>query len=202
MTQASTVHPIAAPDLPVAPDNGYEPANGASANVLYEIVNGQRVEKPPMSTYSTRIAFILAKHVDNFAEAQKKGQAGVEYIFRLDEATNLQRRPDVGYVSFQRWPQDRPLPHTDPWPVVPELAVEVVSPTNPAEGVVEKIAEYFQAGVQLVWVVFPRRRQVYVYESPTRIRVLTETDELDGGTVLAGFRLPLATLFSTVATPP
>jgi Uma2 family endonuclease len=73
--------------------------------------------------------------------------------------------------------------------------VEVVSPTDVAEQLQEKIAEYFQAGVLLVWVVYPQRQQVHVYESLSNIRGLSRTAELDGGVVLPGFRLPLSELF-------
>ena len=72
------------------------------------------------------------------------------------------------------------------WDVVPDLAVEVISPHNPAEESVQKIREYFEAGVILVWVVYPEERQVYVYESPKQIRVLTGDDTLDGGTGPSG----------------
>ena len=59
----------------------------------------------------------------------------------------------------------------------------------------EKIHEYFQAGVARVWVVYPRQQEVYVYVSPTQIQVLQLGQELDGGELVPGFRLPLAALF-------
>jgi Uma2 family endonuclease len=85
--------------------------------------------------------------------------------------------------------------------VVPNLAVEVVSPTNTADEVVEKIEEYFAAGVQLVWVIHPKRRRFEVYESPTAVRVLGPGDVLDGGTVLPGFRLPIDDLYAALRQP-
>src|SRR5207249_957331 len=106
------------------------------------------------------------------------------------------RRPDVAFVTYERWPMNRPIPLTDnAWDVVPDLAVEVSSRHDLAEELVQKLTEYFQAGVRLVWVIYPKQRLVYVYESPTQVRGLTQSDELDGGTVLPGFRLPLANLF-------
>ena len=63
---------------------------------------------------------------------------------------------------------------------MPLLAAEVVSPTNTAEDMEQKLQEYFAAGVRMVWVVYPVLRRVYVYESLTRVRILTETDDLDG----------------------
>jgi len=58
-----------------------------------------------------------------------------------------------------------------------------------------KIREYFQAGVERVWVVYPFEEQVYVYSSVSEVRVLTIADELDGETLLPGFRLPVRALF-------
>jgi Uma2 family endonuclease len=165
-------------------------------DTLYEIVHGQRVEKPAMSAYASLIGFQLAHHVQSFLEQCKRGRAVTEIIFGLGK--DLQRRPDAAYISFERWPEDRLPPHTDPWPVIPNLAIEVVSKSNPAEDLLDKLEEYFRAGVELVWIVYPRQRHVYVYESPTQVHIVNVTEELDGGKVLPGFRLPLATLFGAV----
>ena len=90
-------------------------------------------------------------------------------------------------------------PYEDAWDVVPDLAVEVVSPSDIAQNLLGKVKEYFQAGVRLVWVVYPIQRCIHVYEAWNRIRVVTETDELDGGEVLPGFRRSLDRLFGPVA---
>jgi Uma2 family endonuclease len=84
------------------------------------------------------------------------------------------------------------------WDVVPELAIEVMSPYDLAEESLQKTREYFQAGVRLVWVVYPEQRLVYVYDSPTQIRVLTTDDTLDGGTVLPEFQLRLDRFFDPI----
>ncbi len=93
------------------------------------------------------------------------------------------------------------IPRTAAWAVIPDLAVEVVSPSNAAEHVTEKIEEYFEVGVRQVWVVFPNQRKIYVYSSPSSVRILTQDDELDGGDVLPGFRLAVATLFDEAGEP-
>jgi Uma2 family endonuclease len=101
----------------------------------------------------------------------------------------------VAFVSAQRWPLDRELPPTGDWPVIPDLAVEVVSPNDIFQDVVAKMKEYFRLGVRQVWIILPLDRQVYVYDSPTQVRIVTTTEDLDGGAILPGFRVPLATLF-------
>jgi Uma2 family endonuclease len=81
--------------------------------------------------------------------------------------------------------------------VVPDLAVKVVSPNDLFQHVLAKMREYFQAGARQVWIVLPVEGEVYVYNSPTDVRILSSCNELDGGTLLPGFRLSVATLFKT-----
>jgi hypothetical protein len=81
-----------------------------------------------MSIYGIRIAFLLGSYLDVFARKKKRGRVVVEAIFELPLAAgNRQRRPDAAFVSCQRWPKNRPLPHTDSWSVVPNLAIEAIS---------------------------------------------------------------------------
>ena len=87
------------------------------------------------------------------------------------------------------------VPDVAVWDMVPDMAIEIVSPTNTADHVQEKIHEYFAAGVRRVWVVYPRQQEIYVYASPTEIQVLQLGHDLDGGDLIPGFRLPLAALF-------
>jgi len=163
------------------------------------VVDGQIVEPPPMGTYPTWIASLLILPLGTFARTQGLGRAVVEMLFRIDPATKLQRRPDLAFVSYERWPRTRRVPKDAAWEVVPDLAIEVVSPTNLAEDLLAKVHEYFRAGVRQVWVVYPAAAQLHVHESPTHIRVLGRSDELDGGPLLSGFRLPLAELFEDEA---
>ena len=72
---------------------------------------------------------------------------------------------------------------------------EAISPHDLIEELIEKIDEYFRAGVQIVWVIFPKQKRIEVYESPTSIRVLSENEILDGGKVLPQFRLAVKDLF-------
>jgi Uma2 family endonuclease len=185
------------------PDTLVPVANEATApvvsgDVLYEVVRGQVVELEPMGAYQIRIAFVLANQIENFAKSGNFGRAVTEMLFVLDVETTLRRRPDVAFVSFERWPRDRRIPETEAWDVVPNLAVEVVSPTNDFDEVLQKVSEYFEAGVELVWVVIPSRKQVYVYRSETDLRVLTLSDHLDGENVLSGFSFSVAELLEEI----
>ncbi len=151
----------------------------AQEEPLYEVVNGQRMELPPTSAYVTWIANLLTGYLRPVAVAGQRGTVVMEMLFVLDTINDLRRRPDVAFVSAQKWPLDRPLPETGDWEVVPDLAVEVNSPNDLFKDVVAKVMEYFRLGVRQVWLVVPSEKQVYVYDSPSQVRILTETDELD-----------------------
>lgn len=105
----------------------------------------------------------------------------------------------MAFVSYARWPQDKPVPDVDAWDVVPNLAVEVVSPSNRAPEIPDKVQEYFRVGVERVWVIYPSQRVLYAYTSPTEVRVLTEGSDLTDESLLPGFRLPLHLLFGPPA---
>lgn len=159
----------------------------------YEIHHGREVEMPPMGTYPVVVASILLEHLGPFVRRAGLGQAVVEALFRIDEET--QYRPDVAFVSTQRWPKGRRAPRRQPWEVVPDLAIEVISPSDPAEDVLRKARHYFRAGVRAVWLIYPDLEVIHVYDSFEQIQVLTRAGELEGGAIVPGFRLPLADLF-------
>ena len=79
--------------------------------------------------------------------------------------------------------------------VVPDLAIEVISPSNTANEIAGKLAEYFEAGVRQTWVVYVEQRLVYIYRSVMSVRIVGVDDDLDGGEILPGFTLRLADLF-------
>jgi Uma2 family endonuclease len=163
--------------------------------VLYEVVDDQVVELAPMGAYEVRLATLLAARIETFAQQHQLGRAVQEMLFDLTVATGRKRRPAVAFVSFDRRPLRRRIPRTEAWDVVPNLAVEVVSRIDSFDYIVDKVAEYFHAGVERVLVVFPSQEQVYIYDSPTSVRILTRTDELSGDPILPHFRLPLVELF-------
>lgn len=166
---------------------------------LYEIVNGERVEIPHMGLYAGSIANVLAFLMNQFAFPRKLGFAFVETLFQLLPG-RPNRRPDVAFVARERWAEPPYAVGEDPaaWNVIPNAAIEVISPSNVADSVETKLLDYFEAGVELVWVIYPRQQRIYVYETPANARVLGINDELEGGTVLPGFRLKVADLFNAL----
>ena len=107
-------------------------------------------------------------------------------------APNIVRQPDAAFITKARHAK---LGGTQ-FPVAPDLAVEVVSPN---EDVLKKVNEYIHAGVRLIWAIYPQDRIVYVFRPPIddelRVPILQIDDELDGGDVLPGFKLPVRDLF-------
>jgi Uma2 family endonuclease len=171
---------------------------------FYESIDGRWIETPTMSVFASIVASRLTNYLMIHIEPQSPcpGQVVFETLFRIPLANDASRqcRPDIAFVSADRWPIDRPASlRENAWDVIPDLAVEVVSPTDIADDLLGKVKEYFQAGVRLVWVVYPIQRCIHVYDAWNRIRVVTGADELDGGEVLPGFRRSLDRLFGPVA---
>ncbi len=190
MSSVITRDPVA-PTPPVPPEDA-----------LYEIVDGQYEELPPMSTQASIVASRLVGELRVFVKARRLGEVVSETLFGLTPKSRRKHRPDAAFVSYDRWPEDRLAPTTDPWPVVPELVIEVVSPNDIAESLQEKVKEYLTAGVQIVWLVYPRLGWVVAYESIHKMRGFTIADDLDAEPLLSGFRLPMRELFSGSAAPP
>ena len=151
-----------------------------------------------MGAHEIWLATELVVHLMNFAKQHQLGRAVQEMLFDFTAMVQRKRRPDAAFVSYERWPRQRQVPHTEAWEVVPNLVVEVISPSDKGDDILDKVAEYFRIGVECVWVIFTSQEQVYIYESPTQVRILARADELYGEPVLPHFRLPLTALFEEV----
>ena len=159
---------------------------------LCELVDGVLVDKP-MGYYESLLAAWLIRFLGRFLDEHDLGIVlGADATLRL--ARGLVRLPDVSFISWDRFP-DRRLP-TKPIPdLAPDLAVEVLSPSNTEREMTRKLHEYFSAGCRLAWYVPWGQRVVRVYTSPTAVRILHEDDVLDGGAVLPGFSLAIRDWF-------
>lgn len=135
----------------------------------------------------------------------KVGWPVAEMLFILKQDPLLRRKPDLAFVSAERWPTDEPAPAEAAGRVVPDLADEIVSPTDLFPDLMSKIEQDFAAGVRLVWVIHPAFRKVHVYQSPKAVAILDQSDTLDGGDEIAGFVMPLIRIFPAprqAPTPP
>jgi Uma2 family endonuclease len=165
---------------------------------LCELIDGVLVEKA-MGTPEALLATILGRLMGNYVEQEKLGLViGADGMLRL--FPDQVRIPDVCFISWSRLP-DGELPRKPIANVVPNLAVEVLSPGNTKKEMDRKLRDYFAAGVELVWVIEPKTQTAKVYTSPGDVEQISSTGSLDGGAVIQGFRLPLKDIFSRTTQP-
>ena len=103
------------------------------------------------------------------------------------------REPDIAFTSVERLPLDADVPGYAE--VVPDLVVEIASPSDSRRGVHDKARMWLSHGVRLVWVVHPETRTIDVHRADHATATLGEDDSLDGMDVLPGFSCPVKTVF-------
>jgi Uma2 family endonuclease len=162
--------------------------------VQYELVDGRLVERN-MSALSSHVAMELGRRLGNYAHETAAGDvfgADCSYQCFADDPDKV-RKPDLSFVCQGRLPVGQLLRgHVR---IAPDLAVEVVSPNDRYARVDDKVEEYREAGVRLIWVVNPGSRTVLVHRRDGTTLRLTENAELSGEDVLPGFRCRVADLF-------
>ncbi len=167
-------------------------------NRLYELVDGILLEKT-MGYEESCIAMNLGRLIGNFVIPQALGLvAGPDGTIQLD--LDLVRIPDVSFISWDRLPSGEFPSKAIPL-IVPDLAVEVISQGNTAREMNDKLREYFEKGVRLVWFVRPKLRVVDVYTRSDQFTRLTASMTLDGGDVLPGFSVTVGDLFALPKRP-
>lgn len=175
---------MTAEDLWSMPDDGHR----------YEVVRGELVCLPMSSYRSSTVAARIIIAVGSFALGAGLGEvAGADGAFILRRDPDTTRIPDVSFVRADRLPSmEERFQFLE---LAPDLAIEVLSPTDRTSATNDKVLDYLDAGVSIVWVVDPLRRTVTVYTPDGVGRLLREHDTLDGADVLPGFQLAIADLF-------
>ena len=181
---ATTTQLMTAEELLDIPDDGFR----------YELVRGELVRMAPTKNYHGEIAAYvtgsLVPHVRrNSLGKVYTGEAG----FTLASDPAHVRVPDIGFVQLQNIERiGRP---DSLWPEPPDLAIEVISPSDRYSDVEEKVFDYLEAGTQMVIVLESRTRTAKVYRSRTDVTVLTEAGMLDGADVVPGWSMPVSEIF-------
>lgn len=162
-----------------------------------ELANGEVIVTPSPSLdhgFLGRALFLaLVQHV----QAHGLGDVfpdNLAYELPIPGRPDTVRVPDVSFIRAGRIP--RPRPFRRAFPFAPDLAVEVRSPSDRPGILRDRLVDYQDAGTPLVWVVDGEARSAEVYALGEPVRVLRESDALDGGAVLPGLSLPLARLFA------
>jgi Uma2 family endonuclease len=160
---------------------------------LWELVDGELAEKMPAGGESSELGMLVGTELTVFVRPRGLGRVyGADAGFLLRADPPLIRSPDAAFVRADRLPPREERRGT--LRLAPDLAVEVVSPSDRLPDVRAKVREYLAAGTRLVWVIEPRQQTVTVYPAGGDAYELREGDTLDGD-VLPGFRLAVADLF-------
>ena len=158
-----------------------------------ELIQGEIVEMSPAGFDHCGIAGNIGLALGTFVKPRRLGMIAVaEPGFQIAHDPDTVRAPDVAFVRADRIPLGGVKGF---FQGPPDIAVEVVSPNDRASEVMAKAQDWLQAGCPLVWVVDPETRTISIYRSRSEISVLSDTDTLTGGDVLAGFSVPVGEVF-------
>ena len=181
---ATTARVMTAEELLEMPDDGFR----------YELVRGELVKMAAAKNYHGEIAGYVVGSLVHHVRRNRLGKvytAEAGFILASDPAHV--RIPDIGFV--QRENIERIGRPDSLWPEPPDLAIEVISPSDRYSDVQEKVSDYFEAGTLMVIVLDSRVRTAAVYRSLTDVTILTEADTLDGGDVVPGWHMPVSEIF-------
>jgi Uma2 family endonuclease len=181
---ATDTRTITADELLAMPEDG----------LRRELVEGELREMTPAGRRHARVARNILRSLDDHVVEHGLGEVYPEYGYVLSRDPDTVRAPDVSFLRRDRL--ERGGEEEGYFPGVPDLAVEVVSPSDRFSAVSLKVDEYLEAGTPMVVLVDPPQRSVIVYRSRTGVTVLTEDDVLDGGDVVPGWRLPVRDVFA------
>jgi Uma2 family endonuclease len=150
------------------------------------------VREPP-GTWHGRISANVVFALVAFVRQHRAGTVMAQDTgFRIASDPDTVRAPDAAYLDVER---SKRVTRRGYSPVAPNLVVEVLSPDDRPAEVLEKIADWLSAGVELAWVVDPERREVRVHRADGTLALLDDRASLDGEGVLPGFSCPVRELF-------
>ena len=160
-----------------------------------ELVGGGLVVMAPAGGRHGEVAHTLALFIGNHVRKRNLGRvfaAETGFVLRRDPDTV--RAPDAAFVAAERLKaEETPAGFLES---APDLVVEVVSPGDSTAAVRDKVRDWLEAGTRLVWVVCPRTRTVAVHRPGRPAEALRDDDDLQGGSVLPDFAVPVRDLFT------
>jgi Uma2 family endonuclease len=173
--------------------------NMDSQDEKFEVINGELV---PMASVGVEHAAISANLVVIFKPFVRKHGLGhffgdsLMYVLKKNgDVVILSRSPDASFVRKGRFPKDFDMKRF--FPGAPDLAIEIVSPSESANSIIEKTRDYFSEGTEEVWVIYPKFRTLHRYhrDDPDNPRVFHEDDTLKPESLFPGMQFPIAECF-------
>jgi Uma2 family endonuclease len=160
----------------------------------YELRDGELIEMAPAGFRHGEDALRIGRIVGNFVADRRLGHVvAAETGFRLRRDPDHVRAPDCAFVAANRLPLG-PTP-TGYLDIAPDFVVEVVSPSDTASDVEERIEDWLRAGTQIVWAAYAPRHTVVVWRGLGQAERRSAEDDVDAEPVLPGFRVKVHSLF-------
>ena len=171
---------MTAEDLFRMPDDGWK----------YELVRGELIRMSPSGSRSSIVSSRIRNRLGPFVEQRGLGLCGdADWGFRLAFNPDIVRAPDIAFVRAERVPEEGiPVSY---WPGAPDLAVEVLSPSDRFAEVLEKVQDYLSAGTRRVWVIDPGARTATIFRPGGIPETVGPDGGLSGEDVVPGFILRL-----------
>lgn len=161
----------------------------------WELIDGELVEMSPAGEDHGAYGVAVSGYLFGYVISHRLGRVfGPDTGFVTSDDPPTVRVPDVAFVRADRLAADRDQSRF--LRVAPDLAVEIISPSESGSEVLAKAMMWLAAGVKLLWLVDPATRTVTVFAAGQAPWVLTEEDSLDGGDVVPGFKLPVRDIFA------
>lgn len=169
--------------------------NWPQDGMRHELINGEVTTMAPSGGEHGIAVSDIGILAGSFVRSRRLGVTmGAETGFIVSRDPDTVLAPDFAFVSTRRLPP-KPYP-SKYWPGVPDLAVEVISPSDRPKDVAAKAQTWVAAGASVVWVINTRQQTITVYAPDAQPQVLSAGDILNGGDVLPGLTLPLGEIFA------
>ncbi len=174
---------MTAEELMELPDDGFR----------YELINGELEKMPPPGSPHGRIAFQLSVYLGQFILEHGLGQGFTGIGFKLTSNPDTVLAPDLAFLADENFAKGRDTEGY--WLGPPDLAVEVLSPSDRPGKVKQRISRWFSLGVKQLWIVDLKHTKVTVYRSPSDATTFSGSDYLEAQDLFPGFRLSLDKIF-------
>ena len=162
--------------------------------IEYELIEGHLVGRNPVGSRESYVAARIIYLLLGFIEARKLGFVFTSELgYKCFGNRETLRRPDVSFISSVRLKGDQI--DSGYLTIPPDLAIEVVSPNDFAYEVEQKVEQYLEAGIRMVWVVFPNTKTINIFHSDRSVQKLSEADTITAGDVIPGFSAPVRAIF-------